>query len=256
MLWIVKLTVTPLLVGLVSLAARRWGPTAGGLLMAMPWMTGPILFFIALERGPAFAHGMSIGIELGAAGIGLWAGAYASFARRAAWPLCLALAFSAYGLSGYLIGGVPFSLPAAAALAYASVIGGFLAIPRPPEPDALRTLPWWDIPVRMAATALLVALIILTSSLLGPQYSGIAATYPVIATVMTCFTHRRWGAPAAIRLLRAMLLSLTAFVSFFLVVGATVAEIGTVLAFVAAICTALAVSAALLVLTRLGWIKT
>ncbi len=43
MLILLKLTVTPILVALVSIAARRWGPTIGGLIMGLPWMTGPIL---------------------------------------------------------------------------------------------------------------------------------------------------------------------------------------------------------------------
>jgi len=255
-LWIVKLTVTPLLVGLVSLAARRWGPTMGGLLMAMPWMTGPILFFLALERGPAFAREMSIGVELGAAGIGAWSLAYAGLARRAKWPVCLAAAIAAYVASGLVLGGVTFSLAGAALLAYGSLIGSFMAVPRPPEPDVIRSLPWWDIPVRMAATTLLVAIIVTTSGILGPQYSGIAATYPVIATVVTSFTHHRWGAPATIRLLRAMLLSLQAFTTFFVVVGSLIEEVGTVAAFAAALTAALAIAATMIVVVRSGVVKT
>jgi len=255
-LWIVKLTVTPLLVGLVSLAARRWGPTMGGLLMAMPWMTGPILFFLALERGPVFAREMCVGVELGAAGIGVWALVYAGLARRALWPVCLAAAFAAYVASGLLLGAVTFSLTGAALLAYAALIGSFVIVRRPPEPDVVRGLPWWDIPVRMAATALLVALIVATSAILGPQYSGIAATYPVIATVVTSFTHHRWGAPATIRLLRAMVLSLQAFTTFFLVVGLTIENFGAVPAFALAVATALAIAGLMIALVRGGIVKS
>ncbi|MFZ4807279.1 MAG: hypothetical protein ACOYLQ_08490 [Hyphomicrobiaceae bacterium] len=256
MLWIVKLTVTPLLVGLVSLAARRWGPTMGGLLMAMPWMTGPILFFLALERGPVFAREMCVGVELGAAGIGAWALAYAGLARRARWPVCLAAAIAGYVASGLLLGSVPFALTGAALLAYAALIGTFIIVPRPPEPDVVRGLPWWDIPVRMAATALLVAIIVTTSGILGPQYSGIAATYPVIATVVTTFTHHRWGAPATIRLLRAMVLSLQAFTTFFLVVGSTIESLGTVPAFALALATALTIAGLVITLVRSGVVKS
>jgi len=255
-LWIVKLTVTPLLVGLVSLAARRWGPTVAGALLALPWMTGPILFFMALDRGPVFAREMSVGVELGAAAIGAWSLAYAALARRAAWPICLAAAVAAYFGAGSLLGRVDVGLGQAALLAYACLVASFIAIPRPPEPDVLRVLPWWDIPVRMAATATLVAVITLTSGVLGPQYSGIAATYPVIATVMTAFTHSGWGAPAAIRLLRAMLLSLISFTTFFYVVGATIETWGAVVSFAAAVATALSTSAVMIALTRRQIFKT
>lgn len=255
MLWIVKLTVTPLLVGLVSLAARRWGPTIGGLLMALPWMTGPILFFIALERGPDFAADMAVGVELGAAAIGAWTIAYAGLAHRFPWPVCLAAAVAAYAGAGLALGQLDVSLTAAAGLAYFALLGSFFVIPRPKEPDGPRMLPWWDIPVRMSATAILVAVIIFTSGVLGPQYSGIAATYPVIATVMAAFTHYRWGPPAAIRLLRAMLLALVSFTTFFLVVGWTLIPVGVVVAFPLAITAALTTSAVFIVLTRNGILK-
>ena len=46
MLFILKIAVTPLLVAAVSLAARRWGPTVGGLVMGLPWFTGPVLLVL------------------------------------------------------------------------------------------------------------------------------------------------------------------------------------------------------------------
>lgn len=255
MLWIVKLTVTPLLVGLVSYAARQWGPTIGGLLLALPWMTGPILFFIALEKGETFARDMSTGVELGAASVAFWALAYAALARRAPWMICLAAAVASYAAAGLVFGSYAFSLIGAAALAYVCSAAGYLLIPRPPEPDTLRVLPWWDIPVRMAATAVLVAVIMATSGVLGPQYSGVAATYPVIATVMTSFTHYRWGAPAAIRLLRAMLMSFISFTTYFLIVGTTIETLGIVVSFAIASLVALITSAALITLARAGLLK-
>jgi hypothetical protein len=36
LLLILKLTLTPVLVALVSLAARRFGPTIGGIMMGLP----------------------------------------------------------------------------------------------------------------------------------------------------------------------------------------------------------------------------
>ena len=50
-----KLVVVPTFLALVSLAARRWGPGFAGWLAGLPVVAGPILVFIALERGAAFA---------------------------------------------------------------------------------------------------------------------------------------------------------------------------------------------------------
>ena len=52
---LLKLMIVPVLVALMSLAARRFGPKIGGLLIGLPWMTGPVIFFLGLERGDAHA---------------------------------------------------------------------------------------------------------------------------------------------------------------------------------------------------------
>ena len=45
------------LVAIISLVSRWSGPTIGGLLMGLPWMTGPLLIFLALVRR-VFAAGL------------------------------------------------------------------------------------------------------------------------------------------------------------------------------------------------------
>ena len=65
MLLLLKLAVPPVLVAVISLAARAWGPTVGALLMGLPWLTGPVLFFLTLEKGADFGVGASAGILLG-----------------------------------------------------------------------------------------------------------------------------------------------------------------------------------------------
>jgi hypothetical protein len=44
MLFLLEIAVTPLLVAGVALAARWWGPTVGGILIGLPWFTGPVVF--------------------------------------------------------------------------------------------------------------------------------------------------------------------------------------------------------------------
>ena len=109
-------------------------------------------------------------------------------------------------------------------------------------------LPWWDIPARMLATAVLVVIIALSADVLGPAASGIVATYPVITTVLGTFTHAQWGAGAVTLLMRGLLLSLQSFVMFFFVTALTVEGIGLVGAYLLATGCALAVTAAVL-----GW---
>ena len=64
MLLLLKIAVSPILVAVVSLAARWWGPTVGALLMGLPWLTGPVLYFLAVDKGTDFGVGASAGVVL------------------------------------------------------------------------------------------------------------------------------------------------------------------------------------------------
>ena len=58
---LLKLFLVPLLIALVTLAGRRWGPGVAGWLSAFPVVAGPILFFIAVEQGADFAANAAVG---------------------------------------------------------------------------------------------------------------------------------------------------------------------------------------------------
>src|SRR3989304_3740433 len=52
-----KLTLVPFFILALSLAGRRWGTAVSGWLVALPVVAGPIVFFIGMEQGGAFAAG-------------------------------------------------------------------------------------------------------------------------------------------------------------------------------------------------------
>lgn len=246
MLLILKLTITPVLVALMSLAARRWGPTIGGLIMGLPWMTGPILFFLGLEHGDAYVARAAIGVLVGAIAIGAHIIIYVYVARSAGWPASLAAAFVAFAATGYALSGLDLSLWSAAGGAAISLTAAFLAMPRVSDPGTLRFVPWWDIPMRMAATATLVGIITLLAGLLGPERIGVVSTYPVILSVIGAFTHAQWGWPATVQLARGVSLSLLSFVVFFLMLGLFAERIGLTWSFALASGAALAISAVMM----------
>ena len=249
MLFLLKLTITPVLVALMSLAARRWGPTIGGLVMGLPWMTGPIVFFLGLERGETYAAQTAVGVLAGAVGIGSYIVAYVYTARHAPWPISLPAAFVAYAVTGYAASGLEMTLWVAAISGAASLYAAFLIVPRVPDPGGIRYLPWWDIPMRMLSTAVLVAIITVSADYLGPELSGVVATYPVILSVISAFTHSQWGWASVAQLARGVSLSLLSFVVFFLVVGLSAEALGLIWAFVLASAATTIISAALVLST-------
>jgi hypothetical protein len=60
-----KLILTPILIGGASLAGRRWGPAIGGWLVSLPLTSGPVTFFLALDRGTPFAATSAVGSLMG-----------------------------------------------------------------------------------------------------------------------------------------------------------------------------------------------
>ncbi|KAB2912425.1 MAG: hypothetical protein F9K29_19355 [Hyphomicrobiaceae bacterium] len=251
MFFLLKIAVPPVLVAIMSLAARRWGPTFGGLIMGLPWMTGPVLFFLALDKGEAFAVAACTGIEIGVVCISAFMLAYAVVTNVAGWPLCLAAAVAAFAATGWLTQGIAVPLWAATTAALASLAFCYALLPRPATSALPAALPAWDIPMRMLATLLLVAVIMLSADALGPRLSGVVSTYPVILTVIGAFTHHQWGRDAVRRVLRGLTLSLLGFVAFFLVLGSVLPALGLLASFLLATATGLSISAALIAVNRL-----
>ena len=259
MLFLLKIAITPLLVAGVSLAARWWGPTIGGLLMGLPWFTGPLLFVLTYDKGIAFGVGAAVGIELAVLCVGAFILAYGLLSRSWRWPVCLSTAIAAFFATGWLMQLVGLhllpsapnlQLPIAAGIGFASLAATYLLLPRPTSPPMLQSLPWWDIPMRMAATGALVAAIVVAADALGPQLSGILGTYPVILTVVTAFTQHRWGRDALLRVLRGVTLSLFSFVVFFLIVGMLLPTLGLALSYATAVAVAVSMTGCMLAINR------
>ena len=223
---LLKLTLAPLLVAAATLAARRWGPRVGGLLLGLPLTTGPIFMFLAIDQGPSFAARAAVGIFFGLIGLAAFAVAYAATSSRTGWVASLASATAAFfAFSGgvrRLGSDVVFAaLGAWLALSFAASL---IRRPEPRGPGAAP--PWWDLSVRMFSVAALTLAITAAAARLGPTLSGIVGTYPVAISVVITFTHAQLGRDAASSMLRGSVLSWISFVSCFLAIGLSLEALG------------------------------
>ena len=143
-----------------------------------------------------------------------------------------------------VIQGVELGPAACLAIATASLTAAYLALPRTrshaPAPPPLR----YELPLRMAATAGLVAALSAAAAELGPHVGGILTALPVLASVLAVFTLAQHGAPALQDLLRGMVSGMAAFVVFCALVAVLVQPAGIVLAFGAAVIGAVAAQGA------------
>jgi hypothetical protein len=213
-------------------------------------MTGPVLYFLARDKGLDFAVRACTGIELAVLAMSVFILAYGLVSAVARWPLTLLAAVAGFSAVVYATSDLVLPLWAAAAAGAAALVTTYLLLPLPRTRAGPANLPWWDIPARMAATFLLVAGIMLSADRLGPQLSGIVASYPVILTVVGSFTLHQWGRDALLAILRGISLSLLGFVAFFAVLGHAMPVIGLEAAFALATVAGVAISALLIVVDR------
>jgi hypothetical protein len=214
-----NLILVPLLIGGVTLAARRWGPSVGGWLSSFPVISAPILLSIALEHGAPFAATAAASTLAAVLANLAFTLAYAWSATRFSWPSCLAAGFAGYFL---VVAGLNLWAPSLY-VAVPVVLIGLLAAPRLyplPVPGAQPAgEPMNDIFWRMGTGVMLVFLVTQFASGLGPRLSGSFAMFPVLAPILAVFSHRHSGSAFAIHLLRGMVLGYYSFAVFCIVLS-------------------------------------
>lgn len=248
-----KLVLTPVLVGAASLAGRRWGSAVGGWLIGIPFTSGPIAFFLALNPGPRFAAAAAVGTMAGAASQSAFCLGYAWAAQRLGWAASVLAATLGFTVATVILNATDLPPTGYFTLVILVLVVSLFLMPAASTQAATQLeFPAWDLPARMiVATAFVVALTA-AAPLLGAHLAGLIAPFPLYATVLAAFAHRLQGAGPAVGVVRGLLLGLFAFASFFFVLSFLLPA-GIVIAFAAAIALALVVQgASLLAGRRLG----
>jgi hypothetical protein len=228
---LLKLVLTPLLIGAVTLVSRRWGPAAGGLLAGLPLTSGPISLYLALERGPIFAAQAATGTLLGNGAIGVFCIAHAWVATRAGWPGSLAVGLTAYLVAMYGLSAMSVGLLAAFVGSVGFLLACLWAMPVGSALSSQAAASRWDLPARMIVATTLVVAITGAADRLGPHLSGLLSPIPVFIVTITVFAHRQQGAAAAIGTLTGVLYGAVAFASFFLVIGLVAGRVNLTVTF-------------------------
>jgi hypothetical protein len=243
---ILKLVLTPALIGTASLAGRRWGPAVSGWLVGFPFTSAPIAFFLALNEGVDFAATAAAATMTGAISQAAFCLAYAWLARRCASAAAVAASSLAFALSTAALRHLALPLPPLVAVVVAALLLALRLMPEGAEKTpraATAPPPRWDIPARMAVATVFVLLLTGVAPALGPRLTGLLAPFPLYATVLTVFSHRLAGPGSAVAVLRGLLLGLFAFAGFFLVIAALIRGAGIALAFALAAALALGLQA-------------
>lgn len=251
LLLLIKLLLTPLLIGLVSLIERRWGPAVSGWFVGLPLTSAPVALFLALEQGTSFAAHAAQGTMLGLLSVAGFCFTYSWLSLRLNWLWCILIGWSVFFVLTFIL--QQSSLPLL--VAFLSVIIFLIAelnmLPRERIESTTVKPPHWETPIRMLVAALFVVAITGTASWLGPQLSGLLTPFPIFASILGVFTHRFQGAAVARRVLRGVITGSFTFAVFFLILASLIALWGIVAAFSLAVLSAVIVhSSSLLWMTR------
>jgi hypothetical protein len=229
----------------VSLAARRWGPKIAGLLTGLPIVSGPALFFFAVEQGDVFASEAARAVLVSLVGVELSGVAYAWVALRAPWWASLLASWSVFFASVLLVQRAGWTANVALVAACAGLLVAQLALPRGGA-TATGTRPAWDLPLRVFASMLLVVSVTTLARRLGPTLSGALTPFPVAISILLAFSHAQQGSAGAISFLRGFMPGMWAFTAFCYVLCVGIVPLGTGLGFAVALACTLAIQGVVL----------
>ena len=253
-LLLLKLILTPSLIGAASLAGRKWGHAISGWLVALPLTTGPIVFLLALQHGTTFAANTAAGILAGGFSLAAFVLVYARLAPRLTWLPTLAASTLAFGLMTTLMNN--FTLPVLPL--WAGVLAAFLLVMQLVPRDAhsngnTEALPSrWDIPLRMIITTAFVLLITGLAPVVGPHLAGLLSPFPLFTATLSAFAQRLHGPAAALTVLRGLLMGLFSYATFMFTLAMLLQPAGIATAFAVAIVVTAAIQGVAFWLLRRG----
>ncbi len=223
---LLKLLVIPAFLLLISLAGKRWGPSVAGWLSGLPVVVGPILLFLALEQGPAFAAQSAVAALSAMFAMITFCVVYAQAAQRCNWPAALLIALSGWSLVAVVLSLLPASLVFSCIAAATALLTAPYLFPAV-QPLASGPAPKSDkLLLRMLAGALLTLAVTLLASTVGERWSGLLAVFPVLGSVMAVFSQQTRGPAFTAALLRATATGMYSFAAFCLTLALTLPRWG------------------------------
>jgi hypothetical protein len=215
MILLLKLALAPTSILLATLASRRFGHGVAGLLSGFPVIAAPIIAALMFELAPVEIEGIGRATLAACPAAIAHIVTFAWLSRRWRWWACLAGAAMAF----FTVGAVTTAswMPGAAQIALA-IAGPFVALramPRVPAAVGAVPVPRQEITMRVVATFLLAAAVVLSAQHVPAVVSGLLLAWPISGSILPSFTLPAYGHAATVTLLRGFAIGLVGFVTFF-----------------------------------------
>jgi hypothetical protein len=192
-LLLLKLCVIPLTLLALGIVERLHGPRVAGWLTGFPVVALPMLVFITLDHGPQFGGGAALGSWFGCVPWLFFTATYAYVARDHGWPWATMVSFAVWGGVSFVVVMMSDASRWFALLPLLAFAAALRLYPRGPASDEEREHVWWGLPARMIAGAGLTVAISQFANHLGPHWSGIFSTFPLLGSVIAISNHVQYG---------------------------------------------------------------
>jgi hypothetical protein len=216
---ILKLTLVPFFLMLISLIGKRYGPARAGWMAGLPVIVGPILLLMALEHGAPFAARAAHFTLASVFTVITFGVAYSHAARRYGWGGSLLIALVAWLMAAVIVSQLPMSISIVTAIALVTLLLAPYLYPPYVLGEAPSPLPVTELLLRMLLGAVLTYIVTTFATTVGETWSGIAALAPVLTPVLAIFIHRRSGRAHAIALLSNLARGLYSLLIFCFIVA-------------------------------------
>jgi hypothetical protein len=241
---VLKLVLVPLILAVLSLVGKRFGPGIAGWLGGFPVVAGPVLLLIYFERGPEFATQAAAAAIAGLVGSAAFSVTYAWTCRRNGWLVSMIAGIAGWTVAIFLVAQLPITI---AWVSLVAALAALLAAPGLfPHIDATWKavpLPRSEIAARMAAGAALTLAVTGLSATIGPAWSGLLTLFPSIGMVLAVFSQRTSGPAFSAMLLKAIIFGYYSLATFCFVFATLLPQQGLALSFGAGVVVALAIGA-------------
>ena len=154
-LFLFKLIGAPLFLAAATLAARRWGETVGGLIIALPLVSGPISVVLAVEHGADFAVNAALGSLVGTAALAFFGGVYAAVCPRGR-IVAILTGLTAFAAASWILKALNLSLWPLFILTVVLLMVGAYFIPVSKASAKPQRPPKYDLCLRMGFMALMM----------------------------------------------------------------------------------------------------
>ena len=236
-----RMAVAAAFVVAASFATERSGPALGALVATLPVSAGPSYFFLALDHDDAFiAQAAVASLPMNAATI-LMCLVFVPLAQRRGLGVSLAAGIAVWFVFAALVRAFDWTLTAGILINIVALGVCLPLVQRFRQAKMpLITPRWYDIPLRAALVATVVAFVVTLSNVVGPRVSGVLALFPAVFTSLILILMPRIGGPATAAVLANGQWGLIGFGTAIVVLHLTAQPLGRAAALSLALATCIA----------------